>query len=320
MLVTLAACAALSFVPPQIPGTPTAPLDAVRALQREDGSWTSVEGAHAERLETTSVMLLQLLGEGQTAHVGPQHKRVAAALDWVRGTQQKDGSFSIDGVPATPTVQALASLALCEAHFLSGESDVHATRAAGFLVRTLHPEGGWRTSTAEDAVLDTRTSAWGALALASAADGQLIELGDELKRIANALTRHNARPVLCTKRALAHELVARFVSGDVPEEGDFLRRVELTLAAPNPWSTSGKGVEPELRYLQSFIAYQTGGETWKQWQAMLRTQRELVADEEAAGAFVHDPRLTPGGRLAAFGWNLLTLGVEYRYARVVGER
>ena len=132
-----------------------------------------------------------------------------------------------------------------------------ATRAAKRLLATLHPQGGWRAS--GDAALDTRASAWGAHALLSAKEAGLIELEDELERIAGALTEHNAQPVMSTQRALTHELVARVLAGESPgSENDVLRRAELALAAPNPWRADGEGVDPELRYLQSFLAYQLG--------------------------------------------------------------
>ena len=300
-------------------------------VQRGDGSWSAsavpkgVEafspGSATDDVVVTSLVTLSCLGAGDTPSVGPHHESVGRALDWLLEEQADDGRLAATTSPTFLADHAIATLALSEAAYLDGGSRYRlaAKAAVSYLERTPLEGGGWSATGAADGAIDFRSTSWATLALASARDAEIGERPELIAAAAWRLRQEGTRIEDRPPREVAFELLTRLIAGEnTSASSEFKERATKLLALPIAWTEDGKGFDPERVYVQSIVAYQSGGELWKRWQKTMKKTSVDMGKRETQRLIV-DADL-PGGSLAGYAYSALTLEIYFRYARVIGAR
>jgi RNA polymerase sigma factor (sigma-70 family) len=161
-------------VPPRPLLPPVAGEDALAAglkwlarQQGRDGRWDIGRVGAEGPVAGTALGLLPFLRAGQTHQgKGPLHPYapvVRRGLDALVGLQQADGGFK-----GTMYGQALATWALAEAYLRTHDARLRgpAQKAADYIVRAQHEQGGWRYVPGQPG--DTSVTTWQVLALGTA--------------------------------------------------------------------------------------------------------------------------------------------------------
>jgi len=296
---------------PQVPESVQVMPKGLRWLQQrqnEDGSWgdgiSLLDGHPIDRVGTTSLVLLALLGAGYT-HLSkdewegkPVGEMVKNALRWLQGQMGPDGTFVTNGDPDLN--QALGALALNEAFGMSGSAALRdgAGRSFGAVQARQRADGSWG---------DSVQGAWAAGALVSARISGLSPDPGALSRAGD-------------------NLAARLDGGvDVPALGGHLflnrdagrpsvaRTREWIASVPPEWSQQSFG----YWYFGSHALFQLDGPkgpTWTAWSARLK--ETLLRNQGADGSWPAPPG---GSSIVASALATLTLEVYYRYANTFGS-
>lgn len=300
------------------------------AQQREDGSWSAhlapegvrsfQPGVASDDLVVTSLVVLSFLGDGTTPTAGPHKQLVSKAALWLLEQQDEDSRLATYESETPLADHAIACLALCETAYLTGSPLYRpaAASAVRYLEDACLEGGGWSASGEADAELDLRTTLWASMALASARDAELIEAPELLPAAAWSARRAAAARDDLTPRERSFELATRVFAGDSTSSPEFARLATELLATTVTWQESGEGFDAESYYLRGLIAYQCGGELWKNWQKTMKQVQKDMGPKELPRLAV-DPAM-PAGSLAAYSYHVLALEMYFRYARVIGAR
>jgi hypothetical protein len=174
-------------------------LEYLARMQHRDGSWIPLDGFEsAPRWMTaetqyrggiTALCALPFLAAGHSTIEGRYRDTVRAAVRWLLRQQSSDGAISYNA-PGEMYTHTVATLALCEAYGMSGETDLRRAceRAVRFLERSQGRGGGWdyrgRANTGRRAGPernDLSITGWAVLALRSARSAG-IEVSEECWR------------------------------------------------------------------------------------------------------------------------------------------
>jgi Ca-activated chloride channel family protein len=318
--------------------------------QNPDGSW-SCDGftAHCAKeprctgkgagsdLEATGLSLLAFLGAGHTHKHGKFKSTVKRTLVWLKARQGEDGSFSdAHGTGADTLTHAICTMALTECYGLSAKTPLLKDACEKALARLLglqKPGSGWGRTTG--AAPDTLTTSWASLALKAA---RLTGLAVPKEAVEGALrffdtvtdgasqrveqggkpsAEAQGTPLTPTAAALAARIFLRVGAKDPKVRGG-----AALLGGRLPAADPSKGSVDEMYiYFGTLACFQLGGETWKKWNAPLKSA--LVPTQERKGC-PHGswaPRGKDGrGRVRATALNTLSLEVYYRYGRILNKK
>jgi hypothetical protein len=311
-----------------------APAFDIMTVQQKNGSWSAQDvpeglaGVHpgkaTDDLWVTSSILLALLGEGTTSATGPHQVPVRKALHWIGGLQKEDGRIVSPGAETDLKVHALATLVLTEHRMFLGETGKGsaAAKAVSYLESRALESGGWNREGSAAGKPDPGTTAWASMAIRSAGDSGIATEMGRLKDAANSMINLNQEATRPTVLGQASELLARLMAGESAQSEGFLSAHRRLLTHAPITIASGYHHDPELFYLRSLVAYQTGGDGWKEWLKEINdmTDRLGLKGNSHQKFLVCDPKLTHGGSLAACGFSILTMQCYFRYARVIQTR
>ncbi|MCI0340778.1 MAG: hypothetical protein L0216_06445 [Planctomycetales bacterium] len=332
----------------------------VSAHQAADGSWRccrfgelcsgtppcgGVGESEIHTPTTTSLVLLALLGSGNSLRAGPYRESVKKGVKYLLTIQGRDGCVGApDGDGRMPYEPALGALALVEAQALSRCEELRAPteRAVGFLVSAQRPDGGWRWGPHRGS--DTLATTWAVLALKAAmisevsvraevlarARAWLDSMTDpETGRVGYLARGDGARglPIAAgsgpSEVTTAGALMARLFLGVPPEDPVVTRGVARLLAALPAWDPPS-GRDFLYWYFGTNVCYQVGGDAWKAWCAAIRgtlVTHQIRGTGCAAGTFDPcDAWGAAGGRMYATAICYLQLQTHYRYGKIFPRR
>jgi len=304
----------------------------------------------------TGLALLAFLGDGNTTRAGPYRENVARGVAWLRAQQDRDsGLIGARHGSAWIYDHAIATLALCEAWYFTRNPLLRdpAQRAVDLISRARNPYSAWRYEVPPTGESDTSVTGWMVLVLASAEEGGLrvdrtafagaLSWLDEVTDPATGRAGYSAAGTLSARMPginmdfppergeamTAVALLSRFLLGQVPGSlgGDaevMDRHAELLRTRLPAASPDGRGPDLYYWYYASYALFQMGGSRhWEPWRKALEGVLPAAqrVDGDLAGSWDPDgPWGMVGGRVYSTALSLLTLEVQYRYARVVGAR
>lgn len=323
-------------------------LDWLARHQREDGAWDRVQfNRHcrpdddcrevaveltkfAAEPAITGLAVLAFLGAGHTDREGDYPRTVARGIAFLLRQQRRDGSFA---VPNTLEMynHAIATLALAEAHAMTGEPALRAPleQAVAHIVRAQQPAGGWGytsqfTLTRDDMSVTgwvmmavTAASASGVtvpeetilgvaefVAASTRPDGQVnyaFEGRDRIIHNATGSTDPLYSPAMTGVGVLVRQLL-----GVRPDAPALQQQASLLLADPPDLARRRGGDRSEFHsdyywYYGSLALFNQGGVAWQQWNASLVPA--LLASQDRSVDFEGRPRCSHGSFTAfGYGW------------------
>lgn len=126
----------------------------------------------------TGLAILAMQGNGNTLHAGLYEKNVRQGVKWLKDIQQPDGLFGEKSGNATLYNQAIATLALSEAYYSSGQAPPlkrPLKRAVNLILRARNPYGAWRYNLEPNGDNDSSITGWMVYALKSAEESMTID-------------------------------------------------------------------------------------------------------------------------------------------------
>ena len=322
--------------------------------QAEDGGWRfkhsllpQCNGAcrHPGIIDSTTgstgMALLCFLGAGYTQHKGPYQDVVANGLYYLieqmvitsHGGDLRGLSMLDRLGEGSPMVRrsgdmyshGIATLALCEASALSGDTNLHhhAQEAINFIVYAQNEHGGWRYEPKQPG--DATVSGWQVTALKSGllADMQIprevwyraSNFFDSIQDDRGA-TYGYQEPQMNRPSTSAVGLLCRMMLG-WPKDHDPLMRGAARLAKEDPLRSN-----MYLNYYNAQVLHHIGGSGWKRWnrrmrEHLIRTQAQ--EGHERGSWFFQEAWSDRGGRLYTTALSILTLEVYYRYLPIYQE-
>jgi hypothetical protein len=316
-------------------------LDWIVRHQRADGSWglnfqdqchaSPCPAQHTMDSDTaaTGLALLPLLGAGYVHTVKCRHQEaVRRGLDWLVAHQQPDGDLFI-GPPGMAYLysQAIATMALCEAYGLSGDTNLQrpAQRAIQFIINAQDPVGGgWRYTPGQ--LGDTSVFGWQMFALRSghltgikiprtvlkACSRYLDQAGDQKRVIYSYQPGKPPNPVMTAEALLSRQLLGW--PRDFPALVKGVGQISADLQ-------SGSERNIYYWYYATQLLHNMKGAQWERWNLKIREGLiglQVKDDTCASGSwdpFFPQPDRWAGsaGRLYLTSLSILTLEVYYRY-------
>jgi hypothetical protein len=287
-----------------------------------EGTVCSGSGLQArDDCAVTALVLLTMLGAGNTHQEGSYSNQVMAAMNWLLTQQKPDGDLRGEGRMYS---HGIATLALSEAYGMTGDPKLRdpVERAVRYIVTAQHPvSGGWRYLPGQYG--DTSIFGWQLLALKSAglagvpvpdttwqkSRGWLTLVGSgRHKGLAAYLPNEPPTPAM-TAEALACRQFLGTPATDpaVREAADY-----LMMYLPQ-WNR----LNYYYWYYGTIASYQTGGDHWERWNAALRDLliNHQRRDGHEAGSWdpTGDPWGREGGRVYTTALATLCLEVYYRF-------
>ncbi len=294
--------------------------------QSDDGSFRA---AGFDNAATTSLVLLTLLGAGETHKTGDFKVPIKNALRFLKNTQGTDGRFAAGR--GWLRDHAVAALAMTEAYGQTGSRlfTTSAQDAVRVLERERTPGLGWRAD--EDGDIDLETTVWAVMVLKSARMAEL-HVDEAAWRDAANIVREieDVDDPDLPLRHVAMLTFARYLTAEgKPGErkpAEAQPEVDPSIAAgvarlvANPL-VHDAAFDPVYAYFGTIAMWQRGGEDWKAWNASVRS---AVIDQMRQRA-LGEPIVTPPspasraeGSLRTGTWTTLVQEVYYRYGRVFG--
>ncbi len=270
----------------------------------------------------TALALLPMLGAGHTHREGEYASVVQAGLQWLLARQKENGDLQDPG-GGQMYAHGLASIVLCEAYALTGDSQLRnaAQRALNFIVQAQHPAGGWRYRPGQEG--DTSMVGWQLMALNSGRMAGLSVPTETLMKASRYLdsaqtdrsgSSYGYMPGIRASPAMTAEaLLCRQYLG-WPRTHPGLRGGIRLLLDRHPPKLQDLNIYYWYYAAQVFHHY--GGTEWERWNSQMR--RILVDSQvrtgHAAGSWNPDHAWGgAGGRLYQTALTACTLEVYYRY-------
>jgi hypothetical protein len=313
-------------------GWEAAGFDAWQMGERATGNDPAGRGRAHNDVAVTALAVLAFTKLGYGGHEAPSddHPNTAAARwgrHFLRGVQREDGGFADRSRPLWATNHALATLALAESaeSFLDPLDAESARRAARF--RAAHAtDRAWHE---ERGPGDVPPIAWLALAHGAARTAAASAPGSATGLESDPALERDRREVISwvtfpeetwtvgrVGAALAVDAKPRMEWSEPPERS----RVGRWLAEHAPrWNATGAGVDFAGSWLGTMGAFALGRETWKAWDAAIRT---AVADTQRMDTGICERRgswdplgawADEGGRVYMTAAGALLLETYYRY-------
>jgi len=290
-------------------------------VQEKNGRWDSRKWGAQTSYDTgcTGLAVLAFLGAG--FHPSQKHYQatVRGGLTWLVQQMGPDGHLRDDD---NVYGQAIATMALCEAYGMSGDSRYRepAQRAVNYIMSQMTPYGGFGYDREKD---DTSVTGWHIMAIKSArlaglavpsfaVDRSKQFLGAVLMPTGESQYRISRRS---TTRALtAVGLLCRLFLDIGTDDGDVVK-IEALI---RQW---GPSIEDEYyTYHATYSMFQMGGDYWDEWNARFRDPLIGMQVKQGMEAGSWDPEGTSwgssAGRVYVTAMYALALEVYYRYLPV----
>ena len=317
------------------------------SLQEADGRWDAdkygggngppesdrriAQRQYAGRNSDTGIsalVLLALLGNGNSLSEGPYSVQVERAVAWLISQQADDGSLAGDAtVFEAMYCHGMATLALAEAYAMETDALTRSAlrapleRALAYSATQQLEDGGWRYLARQEGGGDMSMFGWQLMAFRSAQDGGIpIPANVRSKMISFLNTRSRGK-----QRGLASYRMSDPVTAAMTAEALFCKQM-LGLKRDNPMAVEATDYllrsRPKLSELNLYYWYygtlamfQHGGKEWTQWNDAIRDL--LVSEQVATGPFAgswapRDLYSRYGGRLFSTATATLCLEVYYR--------
>ncbi|MGH7140719.1 MAG: hypothetical protein ACREHD_33725, partial [Pirellulales bacterium] len=335
------------------------------------------ETGQAYEIAQTGLALLAFQAAGHYYFNGQKYSsHVQKGLDYFVQEQAPDGSIVGSQNPSAEQIKAGASFqqhfmyehamgtfALCEACAVAiaeGKKPdprylTAAQRAAAFIEKVQHADGGWRYRVDVREQSDCSVSGWVMLALKTAREAKLNVSPLTISRMldffaahyADGQTEYGAPPNLPTDAMTGvgmmaveffqHKLDSPIVQGGaayLAEKSDVLTQPLPGFAGAQMQKAFQGGIaalpasfDPSINYYLwyncTMAMFQVGGEPWKRWNGAVR-DRVIGLQVQGEGCDrgswpANDFYGGSGGRIYSTALAVLTLEVYYRFQRVAGQ-
>ena len=298
--------------------------------QRDDGSWNFNHhgkrcqeacrnpGTEMSTTAATAIALLPFLGAGYT-HTSDEYAEVVGRGLYYLSNKATFGPHGADLQEGTMYAQGLSTIALCEAHAMSGDASLKglAQGAIDFVAYAQDKKGGgWRYQPGQPG--DTTVTGWQLMALKS---GQMAGLNVPSPTIFLAVrfldgvsseygSRYGYMSREPRKTTTAIGLLMRMYTGWRRNRPELQRGVSLL----DKWGPSKTDLY--FNYYATQVLCHHGGPQWERWNAKMRDY--LIATQASSGHesgswYFPDRHGDKGGRLYNTAMAIMTLEVYYRY-------
>ncbi|MHC4819717.1 MAG: prenyltransferase/squalene oxidase repeat-containing protein [Planctomycetota bacterium] len=327
----------------------------VAGFMKHDPNDDRCAGAGSPRYDVgvTGLALLAFLGAGYTdrgsRQQNPYAKNVQMGLRFLLTAQDTNGCFGPRASQHFMYNHAIATLALCEAYWMTRNPRYKAPAQAGlrYLMRARNPYMAWRYGV-RPGENDTSVTGWAVMALKS---GKYAGLDvdpdaftgarqwiDKMTHPQTGRVGYNfhggtvARPEGMIDRFPAEKseamtasgIMTRLLCGDQPDSKVLATSAALCLGQPPRWDAGGS-IDMYYWYWGTMAMFQMGGDSWGKWNEALKEaavkHQHLKGSGARAGSW--DPAgpwgAQDGGRIYATALMTLCLEIYYRYDRVHGE-
>lgn len=276
----------------------------------------------------TGLVVLALLGNGNSLHTGPYSAQVERAVHWLIQQQKSDGSLAGDALRFEAMYcHGMAALALAEAYAMETDAATRALlrtpleRALQYSAAAQLSDGGWRYLPNQLGGGDMSMFGWQLMAFRSAQDAGLPMPEQTRAAMLRFLRERSVGP----SGALAGYRLGDPPTPAMTAEALFCKQM-LGLQRNDPAAVEAARYllqhRPRLAdlnlyywYYGTLAMFQHGGTDWEQWNSALRDL--LVSEQVAAGPFAgswepRDLHSRYGGRLYSTALATLCLEVYYR--------
>ncbi len=274
-------------------------------------------------VETTGLVVLALLGFGETHFSGQHHNTMWSALRHLKGLQRADGAFDSTDV----RTHAVATLAMCEAYGLTGSRlwKPSAQRSVAALAAMRSESSGW-PSTSGGRSPDLETTVWAACALHAA---RVADLNVDLPEPPLVDLRALGSPSGLPYRDAVLLAGARIALGETLAGSPDLAAAANRVAAVDP--ASGRTMDPTAAYFSAIVAVHSpdadadGEVDQEPWLKAFRdpfttpAARDTDPGHHDCGSWT--PQLAAQeseGRLRTTALLTLAAEIAFRYGRVFG--
>ncbi len=299
----------------------------------------------------SSLALLALQADGNTASNGPYSEVVGRALGWL--LSQQDPETGLFGTKTSHDYlygHAIATLAVAEAaqYSTAPETKQAVEAAVGVILSARNPKAAWRYEWPSQGNNDTSITAWMVAALFAAdkvgvgfdsgaragaswwlkemTDPATARIGYTTKGSLSARVAHtnDSYPPELGEALTAAGLHAFYQLGERPESMPMLtRQAQLLLAKPPDWRADGRSNDFYYWFHGASALRQVGGKTEQTWRdalerALLGAQRREPCREGSWDPI--GPWGFVGGRVYATAMGALALAAAWREPRLDGKR
>ncbi len=295
----------------------------LRKQQKKNGSW-EFDGLPENQVDPvagTGLALLPFLGAGATHKADGQYRQtVADGIQFLVKSQKKDGSFE---AARTTTAHCFATIALCEAHDLTGDKNLlePALLATDHLIKKQNKNGGWNNTPAGES--DVSTTSWACMVMRSDLQSSLVIPETTLRSTSKFLDTHTnklrgiyrEKPDSPTSpAATAAALTTRLVTD---QWDGSTRGMQLGVAALYRDRPTPQNFDAQFCFLGSLLLHRLDrkdrAEFWSTPTRELLLKTQTPDNEAGGGSWDPDTSNRGYGRLGTTCFNLLTLEVYFRH-------
>ncbi|MHC4732304.1 MAG: prenyltransferase/squalene oxidase repeat-containing protein [Planctomycetota bacterium] len=302
----------------------------------------------------TGLALLAFLGAGYTdrgsRQTNPYAKNVRMGLQFLITSQDEAGCFGPRASAHFIYNHAIATLALCEAYWMTRNPRFKAPARAGleFLMRARNPYMAWRygVRTGEN---DTSVTGWAVMALKSGKYGgfevdadaftgarQWIDKATDPKTgqvgynfpggsVARPEGMVDRFPAEKSQAMTASGIMTRLLFGERPTSKIVAKGAALCLRQPPRWDPTDGSIDMYYWYWGTLAMFQMGGDAWGKWNEALK--EAVVKHQHVKGSGSRTGSWDPagpwgtqdGGRVYSTALMTLCMEIYYRYDRVHGR-
>jgi len=303
----------------------------------------------------TGLSLLAFLGAGYTDRGSKREnkyaKNVRMGLRYLMQSQAEDGVFGTRATHSFIYNHAIATLAMCEAYWMTGNPRYRkpAQEGLNFLAMARNPYMAWRYEP-RGGENDTSVTGWCVMALKSGKFANLEVDPDAFegaRQWIDKMTEPNFGqvgynyqggtssrpegkqdrfPAEKTQAMTAAGILTRIFLGEDPRRSEMIKKgAELCLALPPVWNPDDGSIDMYYWYYATLALYQVGGTTWDRWNKSM--VKAIVESQHGEGSGARIGSWDPigcwgddGGRVYSTATMVLCLEIYYRYDRVFGGR
>jgi hypothetical protein len=308
--------------------------------QESDGHWDSLKHGATKKEDTlvTSLALITFLGAGHSEKVGKYRDNLRSAIVWLKSNQNEKGLIfdKTDANPESPEESAAAAtyaLSFAAAMARVPETRDAAQKGIDYCVAFLHSawnkaQGGHDSQ--PKGPPDTTSTMWYALALRTAKFAEMktdkltfdgisaylekIKKDDEFVKKASRFPRYDGN--VPDKLSTAAALYTRELLGAKTNDLEASVTLLIEEVGVPKWDGDNQNLDLYIWYLGTNLAFQQAGQTWKTWNAAMKTAllpNQIKTGDNSgswdAGAKAHL------GRIGTTVLACLCLEIYFRYPR-----
>jgi hypothetical protein len=303
-------------------------LQYLALTQQEDGAWGGE--SWPKNTGITGFALLAFLAGGDAPGEGQYGAQVQKTVDFLVDQIKPSGLCSTKWTSYGPMYEhALATLALCEAYGMSPREDMraHLRRAVDIIVRSQHPDGGWRYLPVPSGDSDISVTVCQVMALRAARNAgfavpkETIDRAVEyVHRCAQADGAFGYQPGYSTGTfpCTAAGITTLYGAGAYQDKQIELGMAHLFRVAPDVGSQTHWADAEHYFYGHYYgiqAAYQAGGKHWEAWYPKIRDALVTHQDRDGGwdeGGYLHK-HTGNIGRTYATACALIVLQAPKRY-------